>query len=218
MVIVDCVCAACNNRLSKLDKALLDFEPLAMLRAVYGPMTKKGKFPKARLRDIDIEKTAPREIRVTQKSGKAMPAPVADEDGLVRFSITGTGTRRADPILVGRALFKIALGLVAHDAGPDAALDPRYDDARAFVLTGTPIATHLAMVTTSKPEATIRTWWQPSADGTVVVLSLFGFQVGFSLEASPIKPPDEVEGIEILSFWLGDPKDLPSADDPPATA
>ena len=213
MVIRNCVCAACNNRLSTLDKALLDFEPLAMLRAVFGPMTKKGKFPKARLRDIDIERTAPRHVRITQKTGKPLPAPAPEEDGSVRFTVTGTGTKPADPVLLGRALFKIALGLVAHDAGPAAALDSRYDAARAFVMTGAPFATHLVMVPTAKPHGQIRTWWQPSAEGTLVALNLFGLELGFSLEPSPVRIPDEVDGVRILSFWLGERQDSRGAAD-----
>ena len=203
IVIRRCVCGACNNRLSTLDQALLDFEPLAMLRAIYGPMTKKGKFPKAELRDIDIERTAPRHIRVRKKTGRPMQAPTEEADGSVRFSITGTGRRPADPVLLGRALYKVALGLVAHDAGPEAALDPRYDAARAFVLTGQPIGAYLVMVSTAKPSGQIRTWWQPSDSGTLVALNFFGLQVGVSLEPSPSRPPDEIEGIPILSFWLG---------------
>jgi hypothetical protein len=213
MVIRGCVCATCNNRLSVLDKALVDFEPLSMLRAVYGPMTKKGKFPKAQLRDIDIERTAPRHVRVTQKSGRPMAPPIEQEDGSVRFTLTGTGRRTADPILLGRALYKIALGLVAHDAGPEVALDPRYDAARAFVVSGQRIASHLAMVSSAKPSGQIRTWWLPSDSGTAVILSFFGLEVGFILEPSPVRAPDEVEGVPILSFWLGEPEDAPIAEE-----
>ena len=213
MVIRGCVCATCNNRLSALDKALLDFEPLSMLRALYGPMTKKGKFPKAQLRDIDIERTAPRHVRVTQKSGRPMAPPVAQEDGSVRFSVTGTGRKPADPMLLGRALYKIALGLVAHDAGPESALDPRYDAARAFVVSGQPIGAHLMMVSSAKPGGQIRTWWLPSDSGTIVGLDFFGLQVGFSLEPSPARPPDQVEGVPLLSFWLGEAEDAPGADE-----
>ncbi len=216
MVIRGCVCAACNNRLSSLDKALLDFEPLSMLRALFGPMTKKGKFPKARLRDIDIERTAPRHVRITRKSGGPTPPPVEQEDGTVRFSVTGTGTKPADPVLLGRALYKIALGLVAHDAGPEAALDPRYDAARAFVLCGQPIGAHLVMVSTAKPDGQIRTWWQPSDSGTLVALSRFGLQVGFSLAPSPARPPDEIKGVPIMSFWLGEAEDASGPDQPAA--
>jgi len=39
-----------------------------------------------------------------------------------------------------------------------------------------------------------------------VILSFFGLEVGFMLEPSPAKPPDEAEGVPILSFWLGEPE------------
>jgi HNH endonuclease len=49
IVLKGSVCSTCNNVLSRLDQVLLDFEPLAMLRTIHGPMTKKGKFQRARL-------------------------------------------------------------------------------------------------------------------------------------------------------------------------
>jgi hypothetical protein len=141
-----------------------------------------------------------------------MSPPIEQDDGSVRFSVTGTGRKPWDPILLGRALYKIALGLVAHDAGPEAALDPRYDPARAFVVSGQPIGTHLMMVSAAKPSGQIRTWWLPSDSTTIVALDFFGLQFGLSLEPAPAKPPDELEGVTLLSFWLGEAGGAPGAD------
>ena len=72
------------------------------------------------------------------------------------------------------------------------------------MLSGQPLDAYLVMVSTTKPNGQIRTWWQPSDAGTLVALSFFGLQVGLSLEPSPERPPDEIGGVPILSFWLGE--------------
>jgi hypothetical protein len=60
LVLRDSVCRRCNNDLARLDEALVSFEPVAFLRTIFGPLTKAGEFPRARFRDVDIEKVAPR--------------------------------------------------------------------------------------------------------------------------------------------------------------
>ncbi len=206
-VVIRAVCADCNNRLSALDQALLGFEPVALLRTIYGPLTKKGKFQKAEFRDMTIEKVAPRHIRVRDRSPKAANAPERQPDGTVRFTISATGTKRFDPIPLARSVFKIGLGLVAHDAGPEIALETRFNAARAFVLDGTPIQTEM-WIAASKPHGQLTTWWLPGERGTVVALDLFGVLFAFNLEPyalAPTSPPG------VMRFWLGDVADDRSA-------
>jgi hypothetical protein len=205
VVLKGSVCSTCNNVLSQLDQVLLDFEPLAMLRTIHGPMTKKGKFQRARLRDFDMEKVAPREIRVTYRTGTPVPKPPEPEpDGTVRFSIQGKGRSPFTPVPLARALFKIGLGLIAWQAGPDAALDPRYDRARQFVLTGGFFPNHLVMSTTAKPNAQVSTFWQPTEQETIVVLQFYGLTFVFNLQATQFGiPPDlPIEGA--AEWWLGE--------------
>ena len=205
VVLKGSVCSTCNNVLSQLDQVLLDFEPLAMLRTIHGPMTKKGKFQRARLRDFDMEKVAPREIRVTYKTGTPVPKPPEPEpDGTVRFSIQGKGRSRFTPVPLARALFKIGLGLIAWQAGPDAALDPRYDRARQFVLRGTPLPNHLVISTSNKPNAQISTFWLPTEQETIVALSLFGLTFVFNLQATPFGLPPDLPIDGAAEFWLGE--------------
>lgn len=202
LVLVGAVCAGCNNRLSRLDQVVLDFEPIAFLRAVYGPLTKKGKFPQARFRDFDVERTAPRALKVTGKSGKGLPEPMRQPDGTVRFSMSALGRRRFDPIPLARGLFKIGLGLVAYHAGVEVALSNRYDAARRFILDGQPMDTHLVMTRVGKPHPELRTWVQPGDGGTGVVIDVFGVVFGFTLEAAP-QPPEELPAELVTTFWLG---------------
>lgn len=198
-LVIRAVCARCNNRLSSLDSVLLDFEPVALLRTIYGPLTKKGKFPRADFRDITIEKTAPRHIRVHDKSAKAPNPPEPQPDGTVRFTINASGRRPFDPSPLARSLFKIGLGLVAHDAGAEMALDDRYEPARAFVLHRSPIATEL-WIAASRPHPQLSTWWLPGEHGTPVALDIFGVLFVFNLEPYPLSaevPPG------VIRFTLG---------------
>jgi hypothetical protein len=214
------VCASCNNRLSSLDQAVLDFEPIAFLRTVYGPMTKKGKFPKARFRDIDMERTAPRALRVTAKRGRPDPPPEQQPDGTYRFKVEATGRRRFDPVPVARGLFKIALGLLALQQGREVALDGRYNRARAFIRDAEPIDAHLLMSRTGKPHGLIQTTVNPDVPGTPVVIDIYGFIAAFVLEPVPLGAFPEGARDGILSFWLGsgpepagNPLDAPMADE-----
>ncbi|MES2210073.1 MAG: HNH endonuclease [Chloroflexota bacterium] len=203
LVITGCVCAQCNNDLSWLDKALIDFEPIALLRVLALPLTKKGKFPKAELPGLVIEKVAPREIRLRDKTGRAVTAPVVQPDGTVGFQAHFTGRKTHSPTILARALFKIGLGLVARDAGREAALDPRFDPAWAFIREGQPVGTHLLMPSKIKPNGRLRTYWQPFDTSTPVVLEIFGVVFAFNLEPVPAVLPPEPLPVPILKFWLG---------------
>jgi hypothetical protein len=145
---------------------------------------------------------------VTYRKGTPVPKPPEPEpDGTVRFSIQGKGRTPFTPVPLARALFKIGLGLIAWQAGPDAALDSRYDGARQFVLTGTPIPNHMVISTSTTPNAQISTFWLPTEQETIVALSLFGLTFVFNLQATPFGlPPDSlIEGA--AEFWLGDPEE-----------
>jgi hypothetical protein len=211
LVIVNSVCRDCNNVLSRLDQQLIEFEPLALLRTVYLPFTKKGQFPVARLGDLTLEKVAPRGLRLTSKHGQSPMTTESQPDGSVRFRLD-LSLRHRDPKTIARAAFKIGLGLVAHDAGVEGALDARYDAARAFVRSGEPIATHLVIPTTGKPHPALQTWWLPADQGTPMILDLFGLLLVFNLESAPIELPPEVPAEALAKFWLG------RDDEDPATA
>jgi hypothetical protein len=198
------VCGDCNNRLSRLDEVLVSFEPVAYLRTVFGPLTKKGKFPKARFRDLEIERTGPRALRVTAHRRRPGDKPEQLPDGTYSFKMEATGRRRFDPISLGRALFKVGLGLVALQAGPAVALQSRYDAARRYVLGSGSVGTHLLISSRGMPRGDVRTTINPDASGTPVILDLFGVVLAFALEGVPLGPlPDEAESL--LKFWLGEP-------------
>lgn len=201
------VCRHCNNTLSRLDETLLTFEPIAMLRTMYLPLTKAGKFPRAQLKDVDFEKVAPRALRVRSKTRRQSWVVQELPDGVVKISMQMVGRKRFDPVPLARALFKIGLGLVAEQAGREAALASQYDRTRRFILGTDSMPNYLYLPTNLKPGPSISTWWRPAEGGTVVVLDIFGVVFGFNLEATPFRlPPDSPREL-FAEFWLGGPGD-----------
>lgn len=67
---VGVVCDRCNNEiLSDLDKALMDFGPIALVRVQLTPFSKKGRMPSARFGNITVRKVRPRVLRF-ERGGK----------------------------------------------------------------------------------------------------------------------------------------------------
>jgi hypothetical protein len=194
MVLTGCVCDQCNNRLSTLDQFLSsDFDPLALLRVLYVPLTKKGEFPKSRWREAEIAKTRPRNIVINSKGGQGSPMTVEElPGGMVKASLKLTSRKKVDEITLARALFKIGLGLVAFHMGPAAARDPRYNPARDFLngkrstMPGT-----LWMGSDPAPNPSMQTYLQHLSDHqTAVAISFFGLWMVLDLDDSgePLLP------------------------------
>jgi hypothetical protein len=215
LVLTGCVCDPCNNRLARLDETLAQWEPIALLRTQYAPLTKAGKFPRADLREYEVVKTEPRRIRIRAKGNQR--APVFEEvgDGTVRWTMQSQSRRPFDPLKLARPLFKIALGLIASQAGPEMALEARYDAARAFITGERRFPGYLLVPRVHKPGPEIRTWWQPLDGTTHVAISFYGLQFAFGIEpvAGPAAAiPEQVAGL----FWLGDEPEPERGPWPPA--
>jgi HNH endonuclease len=70
---VGVVCDKCNNEvLSQLDKALIEFGPLALLRVKYAVPTKAGKMPEAQLGDALWQRTSPGHVHIKADSKKSI--------------------------------------------------------------------------------------------------------------------------------------------------
>jgi len=205
LVLHGAVCASCNNELSTLDQRLAEFEPIALLRVVNVPLTKKGKFPHASFREFDVQKVKPRELRFRAKSGNS---PFEFENlpgGVVRTRMTAHGRKVFEPVELARCLFKLGLGLVAYDAGPEAACGSRYDAAREFIHGAGGFPNHLLMSTEVKPDSKITAAWNDFGEATVVALSCFGIRFAFNIEPTPFDMPDGVAELHLDSWWLGEP-------------
>jgi HNH endonuclease len=123
------VCDKCNNEtLSGLDAALVNSDLLALLKTLYMPYTKAGKLPQAEYKDLSIKKTAPTNIVFTDKSTdgtEKFTLTSREKDGSVKFSMHMKGKKEFDPIILGRALYKIGLGMVAFHQGGKSLLAPQ---------------------------------------------------------------------------------------------
>jgi hypothetical protein len=203
LVLRDAVCRACNNELSKLDQFLAEFEALGLLRVMNVGLTKKGKFPRAKYRDFVVEKVKPRELRFTSRTNRQFFATQDLSDGTVRFSLRAVGRKRSDIPRLGRSLFKIGLGLVAHDRGSEYACDGRFDAARDFIFGRGVMPNYLWMSKKARPTPSIGTIWHSIDGGTVVVLDFFGVRFAFNLEPTDFTLPEEAPDDQFAAFWLG---------------
>lgn len=182
------VCDPCNHGvLSVLDQKLIEFPPLALLRVTVGPpLTKKGKFPKADFPHFSMEKTSPRNIRLNVKGKKDPVSPVQKHpDGTVSFQI-----QVEDPCPdykgVGRALMKIALGMVAFDCGPERACDSVFDPVRSFIQGTGEFQNNFLMRpprTPPKPEIICRLI--DNEIGTAFFAVIYGVEFAISLREQP---------------------------------
>lgn len=195
------VCDTCNNGISsQLDNALMNFEPIAFLRVQFTPYTKAGKFPKANFQNMALEKTDPNHIKIVAKDKTGLPKNERIlKDGQVAFNLTWKG-KKLDWKLYARAIYKIALGLIAHDLGHEAALDAKYQPARNFILKGDSFKNNMMVSTKSKPSHQISSTYDPRFEGTQFVINIFGMIFNINLEESPLmyKYPELDEVLKIL--------------------
>ena len=198
MVIQGLVCGACNNRMSRLDQALCEFEPLALLRVQNVQVTKKGKFPRAEFGHFIAMKTKPRSLLFISKTGRPLFRTEPLEDGKVRLSLNAASGRKIDILRIARAVFKIGLGAVAFHE-PLFAFHPRFDAARRFIRGEAQMPNHLILTRKTKLHQDITTRWQAFADGTVVAVDFYGVNFGLNLDETPFGLlPDIARGLIVF--------------------
>jgi len=181
------VCNKCNNEmLSRLDESLINFEPVDWLRVWFMEYTKAGKLPHANLQNMSLEKTHPRHIIVTAKDKTGgIKNEKKLEDGTVSFDIEGK-MKKVNFNLLGRSLYKIALGMVALADGHEHACDSRFNAARDFIKHGAGINNNFLMRTHFEPHPDGRITPIPSVEGTLFAIDLFGLAFIVNLEEMPV--------------------------------
>ncbi len=187
------VCDKCNNEvLAGLDNALLKFEPIAMLQVQFVPYTKDGKLPSANFQNLSMKRTSPRNITIKAKDKTARIRNKKDlGDGWVSFSINMKGSR-FKPKVLGRALYKIALGMVALSQGHEKACDAKYDLARDFIRRGQGFPNNLIMKTECKPHPQVRVAYHDLSEGTPFAIDIYGLVFLLNLESAPVLQLNEV--------------------------
>lgn len=186
------VCDECNNGLlSRLDSALIEFEPIAFLQVQFVPYTKAGKFPKANFQNLTIERTHPRHILVTakDKTGEIYNKKELG-DGWISWNMNFRG-KPLNSKLLGRSLYKIGLGFVALDQGHAEAISSRFDLARDFINGANNFPNNMLMSTNVKPHPSLRVTHKTLDPGYPFVIDIFGIIFMFNLEAVPLIEPND---------------------------
>lgn len=199
------VCDKCNSGvLSVLDQALTLFEPIAFLRVFFVPHTKSGNLPSADFGNLAIEKTAPRNLRFTAKDKTGDVQEVEElSDGWVHWKMELTGKKKFDPRLLGRALCKIGLELVALEEGAEAARSSRFDEVRRFVMADDGFANNLLMRTVGTPDPRVSVTRHPSLPGAIFLFYIYGVVLMVNLEAAPVlELRPELAAADFISYSL----------------
>ena len=203
-----CVCDACNNgNLSLLDNALASFEPIAWSRVWFVPHNKKGKLPQANFQNFSIRKIGPRLIKFTPKDRTGEIKTIEQMgDDLYRYNVQSRFRgKRIDWQLIGRALYKIALGMVALKQGHEFACNSKFDAARSFIVTGQGIRNNLLVKTTFQPHPSMQVTYLDEPEGTPFFIDLFGLAFLLSLENTPvIQSDDEIAKLNFELISLAD--------------
>ncbi len=181
------VCDKCNNDVfSDLDSYLINFEPVAWLRVFFTPYTKAGKLPHANFQNMSMKKTSPRHIKITAKDKTGgIKNEKKLEDGTISFKVEGK-VKKINFNLLGRALYKIALGMVALADGHEQACSSRFNAAREFIKNGVGVNNNFLMRTHFEPHSEGHITHIPSAEGTLFAIDLFGLVFVVNLEERPV--------------------------------
>jgi hypothetical protein len=203
------VCDTCNNEvLSRLDEALLDSDLLGFLKTLFMPYTKAGKLPQAEYQNFSMKKTRPNHIVFIEKTKKkSFTFDSKDENGYTRFSIKMKGRKKFDPIIIGRALYKIGLGMVAFYQGKEIACENKYDAARGFIRGERYFHNNLLMSENNKPHPHITSRWDTSWGGTCFLIDIYGLVFLFNLEETPeiAFSEEQLKQMNVISFSLQSP-------------
>ncbi len=186
------VCDQCNNTiLSKLDQYFCESPPIAALRVLYVPYTKQGRLPRVNLQNVEFEKRRPGVFRIHAKDRTGEPRNHGrDDNGMMKLTSDFRG--RFDGVRFARALYKIGLGLVAHDQGAQRALESRFNAARAFIRGEGTCPNRIMMATTCVPEPRVHCVHQSFDVGTVVILVYCGLPFILNLETEPVVRLSEI--------------------------
>jgi len=199
------VCDECNNTiLSQLDHIFLKFEPISFLQVHFVPFTKSGKLPKANFQNMTIEKTHPRHIVITAKDKRGDIQNLKYfSDNSYTFDLNVRG-KKFIPEDIGRALYKIALGMIAFDKGTEEACSNKYDKARDFIFNRSDFNNNLLLSTEIKLNPELRVHHSFCNIGTPFIIEIYGLIFMLNLEEEPKveMSSEELSRLKFASFSL----------------
>ncbi len=194
-----------NKIIYGMGSILIKFPPIAFLRLTHVPFTKKGKFPQAKFKDVTIDKIHPTVIRIANSSTQAVIKETEKlENGSIRFEGQLTSEDRLDKRKLGRALFKIGLGMLAFLKNVETARLPQYGAARDLILHDKPFNNSILVLRKGQPTDSIKTEIQPNpVGGTIVAINIWGVVFMFNLEEQPsvLVPEQLKEAFLQIPLW-----------------
>jgi hypothetical protein len=197
------VCDKCNNGvLAQLDNILIKFEPIAFLQVQLVPYTKDGSLPKANFQNMRMERTSPTYIKISakEKSGEIQnKTSMSDDWYSFTLNMRGKPVTQKSIRMLGRALFKIALGIVALSQDREQARHTKYDDARKFILGESNFNNNFFIKIDGRHHSGGRITYKDFEEGTMVAIDIMGIIFLLNLEEKPtlefnenIKPEDYI--------------------------
>ncbi len=204
------VCDACNNGiLSLLDRELVEHDIIAYLRFMFVPYNPKtGKFNKIRFQNMTMEKTHPRKVLIKEHSHQRKNSKYFEENKIgdeVNINFKTRGRKIFQPQILGRSLFKIALGLLCSQKGPDEVLDKKYDAARDFILGKRDFPNNLMMSNKCYFASSVKSEFIIENPGTAFTINIFGAFFFFNIEPEPlIQMNDQLKELGMQCLSLSD--------------
>jgi hypothetical protein len=183
-------CEECNlTTLSPLDQELVNYPAIAFLRVHFISYTKHGKRPKAGFRNLSLQRIDEERVLIFVKDKSGLPKNIRKRNNeQIEYDLVVKGEKLFRPALIGRALYKIALGAFAFEYGQDQACRRRYNEARAFIKYGQSFSNNLAMLLMSEEELrpTIQVNRLIDLPGTIYGINIYGLRWVLNLEPLPI--------------------------------
>jgi hypothetical protein len=195
------VCDRCNNGIiARLDNALIKFDPIAFLWVQLVPHTKDGSLPKANFQNMSMERTSPTHIKISVKDktgGIKNKTPMGDDWYSFSLNVRGKPVTQKSIKMLGRALFKIALGIVALSQGREQACSIKYNPARKFILGESNFNNNFFIKLKGEPHIGGQISYRDFQECTMVAIDIMGILFLLNLEEKPllefnesIKPED----------------------------
>lgn len=190
------VCDTCNSNNSTFESWLLDIPIITFRRTLFVPFTKKGVLPSARFGSIEVRKVSPRKIVVHALGNQSLDA---DQTMKQLEEWVGSKPRNA-PHEIARALYKIALCVIAYERGLDFARAPHFDATRRFIRGKSRIPNELDLVILP-PNRGVGAEVLEQDGRTLIDIGIFGVHFAFYVE--PVAgPPIPLEFPLVHRYYL----------------
>ena len=175
--------------------------PIAVLQLQYVLYTKDGQLPSANFQNLSIKRTSPQTITIyiKDKSGRIKNKKDLG-DGWISYSQNMRGNR-FEPKILGRALYKIALGMVDFSQGHEKAFDAKYDLARDFIHERKDFPNNLIIKTKCIPQPQVQISYQDLPQGTTFVIDIYGLIFLINIEPKPALQLNEIINASEYSLY-----------------